>query len=90
VDAVLAPDFDNLAAVLPTRWLSGKDHSRLLGRSRPSWICGLDYRPPRAIRTKDEAIIALYGPMSSGVEFHSIGIQSGLCGITLERWQDTR
>jgi len=57
VDAVLAPDFDNLAAVLPTCWLSGKIPPRLLARSRPSGVRTMDCRPLRAIRTKDEATI---------------------------------
>jgi hypothetical protein len=61
VDAVLAPDFDNLAAILPTRWLFGKGNSRLLARSRLGGICAMDHRSFRSIRTKDEAII---GPES--------------------------
>lgn len=56
MDAVLAPDFDNLAAVLPTRWLSGKGYPRLLARFRPDGLRVMDRGPRRSIRTEYEAL----------------------------------
>jgi hypothetical protein len=62
VDAVLAPDFDNLAAVLATRWLYGKGiHGFWLALALLGfvlWIVGC-FVP---IRTKNEAVI--WGPSS--------------------------
>jgi hypothetical protein len=66
VDAVLAHDFDALAVVLSTRWLSGKGHSGLLARSRPIGVRAMGrrprpigrYRPLLAVQTKDKAMTA--------------------------------
>ena len=79
VDAVLAPDFDNLAAVLPTRWLYGKDHSGFLARSRPGGICALDYRAPRPVRTKDKAMMEYPVVVTDKMNTHDSRLQL-LCG----------
>jgi hypothetical protein len=85
VDAVLAPDFDNLAPVLPSRWLSGKDPPRLLARSRPNRVRTMDCRPLRAIRTKDEAKLEFCSSScwASLVRPRQPGIQRGLAGTPM-------
>ena len=59
MDTVLAPDFDNLAAVLLTCWISRKGYPRLLARFRPDGLPVMDRGPRRAIRTEYEAQIEL-------------------------------
>jgi hypothetical protein len=69
VDTGLAPDFDNLAAVLPTRWLSRKGYPRLLARFRPDGLRVMDRGTRRAIRTEHEAKIELSRAPAFGKSF---------------------
>ena len=69
MDTVLAPDFDNLAAVLPARWLSGKGYPRLLARFRPDGLRVMGRGTRRAIRTEHEAKIELSRAPAFGKSF---------------------
>ena len=92
MDAVLAHDFDALAVVLSARWLSGKDHSRLLARSRASGVRAMVCRPRSigrcrpllASRTKDKAMTEYPGVAKDNMNMHDF-----LCKL-LEYYHGTR